>query len=650
MITRITKENRAKYVRLFAKATEALKASDSKNYPEEFFITSLEEYFKNIEELFNLDPKYVRLPLDEETFDIDLNTRQITVPASFKKSGLGVQGDDLAETVYFRTDRFFDMTDLNETFIVIQWEAPNGKKMASPAYFQEIDSETNKLIFGWAVTKSMTTTPGALKFSVAFIDGEVVNAEGDELDIQGLEYRLGTLTSSININSGLNIASNGKILFEDRLVALKNRIQNSTDFGDIIDGVAGLADILEYFGYAWDEPHTFDNIFTDLMDDPTKDGVEQGLPLLAVSPEAGLISYEFYKEGREEPLLQGPAAIRYIPVTYPEPEDKEAIYFIKEGQDNFRYFDEGIDSWMIPVDDEGNEVINPLLHERIAFLPIEGPGKYYAKITNREDNLNASVLDTRDNKNGGLVNIPGPTAIKSIIVSTKEENKDIFTDEEPVELKCTVVFDIEGTEKVYDNLEYQWCKRIIAEDETISYEEVINAKNENHITQNVGDYALKIKNHWNKAETDWFISDNFIEVYYAAIKVKPEDITFKPEINRGQMLDGTTVIDLADVNDKLVVTFPTITQTHSKQYVRWLIYDVVNKKWDYIKTNDENGKEIFVEGNEYVATKEGDYKAEIYNEITAKNIAKTMTDEELVEGDSWVNKIIRVVDIVTVEE
>ena len=208
MITRITKENRAKYVKLFAKATEALKASNSTNYPEDFTISSLVEYFQHIEQLFDLDPQYVRLPLDEETFDIDLNTRQITVPASFKKAGLGVQGDDLAETVYFKTDRFFDMTDLNETFIVIQWEAPNGKKMASPAYFQEVDSETDKLIFGWAVTKSMTSLPGSLKFSVAFVDGEVVNADGDELDIQGLEYRLGTLTSSININSGLNVAAN----------------------------------------------------------------------------------------------------------------------------------------------------------------------------------------------------------------------------------------------------------------------------------------------------------------------------------------------------------------------------------------------------------------------------------------------------------
>ena len=40
MITRITKENRGKYAKLFVKAAEALKASNSTNYPEDFSITT----------------------------------------------------------------------------------------------------------------------------------------------------------------------------------------------------------------------------------------------------------------------------------------------------------------------------------------------------------------------------------------------------------------------------------------------------------------------------------------------------------------------------------------------------------------------------------------------------------------------------------
>ena len=564
MITRITKENRAKYVKLFAKATEALKASNSANYPADFSISSLEEYFQNIEQLFEVSPQYVRLPLDEETFDIDLNTRQITIPASFKKSGLGVQGDDLAETVYFKVDRFFDMTDLNNTVIVIQWEAPNGKKMASPAYFQEVTSETDKLIFGWAITKSMTAMPGTLKFSVAFIDGEVVNAEGDELDIEGLAYRLGTLTSTINISTGLNIANNNKISFENRLEALKNRIKNTPVLGGIIDGLAALAEILDYNGFAWNEEKIYANIFTDLMDDPNTDAEETGVPMLAVSPNAGLISYEFYKEGVEDPVTQGPGAIRYIPVTYPESEKRaEGVYFIKEGQDDFRYFEEGKDTWMIYVDDEGTEAINPLLHEKIAFLPIDGPGRYYAKVTNKEGKK-VSVLDTRD-YNGlvGVAVIPAPTEINAVVISSET---DVFSEEVPVVLESEVTFQ---DEVVYQNLEYQWCKRLAGENGEVVDAPIEGAKGVTHEAIEIGDYVLKVINHWNKADSAEVTSGNVIRVYLKALK--PEIISFKPEEVLG--LELTHNADIAAIGTKLKVEYTPIEQEQAVQYVHWMISD-----------------------------------------------------------------------------
>lgn len=645
MITRITKENRAKYVRLFAKATEALKASNSANYPADFSISSLEEYFQNIEQLFDLDPQYIRLPLDEETFDIDLNTRQITIPASFKKAGLGVQGDDLAETVYFRTDRFFDMTDLNETFIVIQWEAPNGKKMASPAYFQEVDSETDKLIFGWAVTKSMTAMPGTLKFSVAFIDGEVVNTEGDELDVQGLDYRLGTLTSTINISTGLNIASNGKISFEDRLVALKNRIKNTPILGGIVEGLAALAEILEYNGFKWDQEKVFGNIFEDLVDDPTKEGEETGLTMLAVSPNAGIISYEFYKEGQEDPIAQGPGAIRYIPVTYPESEKRaEGIYFIKEGENDFRYFDEGIDSWMIPVDEQGTEVINPLLHEKIAFLPVEGPGTYYAKVTNKEGKK-VSVLDTR-NYNGlvGVAIIPAPTEINAVVISSET---DIFTEENPVVLNSAVEFATAEDETVYQNLEYQWCKRMVGENGEVVDAPIEGAKSATHEAVEIGDYVLTVINHWNKADSAPVTSGNVIRVYLAALK--PEIVSFKPETVFG--LDVSHQADIAAIGTKLMVDYTLIEQEQAVQYVHWMVSDsdddASEADWKLIMKKDEEGNETEepVEGLEFIPEVEGDYKAVVYNFITETNQQSTSTDEGLVEGEAWSGKIIRVVSV-----
>ena len=73
-------------------------------------ITSLDEYFSYIEDLNHINRKYTILPLDEEPFVIDANTRTITVPKSFKTNGISVQGDEAAETIYFIIDRFFDVT------------------------------------------------------------------------------------------------------------------------------------------------------------------------------------------------------------------------------------------------------------------------------------------------------------------------------------------------------------------------------------------------------------------------------------------------------------------------------------------------------------------------------------------------------------
>jgi len=53
-------------------------------------ITTLEEYFSWLRNLGNINRKYTVLPLDEEHFEINANTRAINIPASFKKNGIAV--------------------------------------------------------------------------------------------------------------------------------------------------------------------------------------------------------------------------------------------------------------------------------------------------------------------------------------------------------------------------------------------------------------------------------------------------------------------------------------------------------------------------------------------------------------------------------
>jgi hypothetical protein len=139
MVTYIDTKNRAKYQVLFETAENVLK--NAENLPagidrESIEIATLNQYFAYLQDLItvssneNIKSYFLRLPLDEELFEINANTRAISIPRNFSSNGVGVQGDETAEIVYFSIDRFFDHTDLADDSIniVIQWETRDKNK------------------------------------------------------------------------------------------------------------------------------------------------------------------------------------------------------------------------------------------------------------------------------------------------------------------------------------------------------------------------------------------------------------------------------------------------------------------------------------------------------------------------------------------
>ena len=200
-------------------------------------ITTLEEYFSWIKDLGNIvingEPygrKYTVLPLDEDHFEINTNTRGINIPGSFKKNGIAVQGDDLAEIVFFEVDRYFDYMDLNNAEIFIQWETPkdaNGQvmKSVSSAYIRDIESKPGKLIFGWAISDAITKTAGTLKFSVRFFQWD-----DEEAEDRTLVYSLSTLPATIVIQPSINFdleKDYDPALLDDAGEFLTGRLTNS---------------------------------------------------------------------------------------------------------------------------------------------------------------------------------------------------------------------------------------------------------------------------------------------------------------------------------------------------------------------------------------------------------------------------------------
>ena len=126
----------------------------------------------------------------EPYFKVNLNTREVTVPADFRE--LAVYGDHNAETVWFAIDRWFDGVDLTTKVAGIQYENEIGDKALLKFDYKEIindDGDADKtesdkpvIMLGWKIPYDVTKVLGQLTLSLRFY--EVADGE--------LKYNIGT--------------------------------------------------------------------------------------------------------------------------------------------------------------------------------------------------------------------------------------------------------------------------------------------------------------------------------------------------------------------------------------------------------------------------------------------------------------------------
>lgn len=217
---------KSKEAKLFELATEALGASER---------LDIDQYLNRLGELSAISPRFVRLPLyedgheDEEIFEIDANARTIAIPSSFAKNGVGVVSDELAETLWFRINRYFDIKDFGKAagvvgdelrdgnlHILIEWEAPDGIKGASWAYAIDVDTDPDYVYFGWALTaEHLTSKAGQIKFAVRII----------EFNIEGVAYSFATQVANVTVKPTLEFDLTAEdLLLESVADKISNRI------------------------------------------------------------------------------------------------------------------------------------------------------------------------------------------------------------------------------------------------------------------------------------------------------------------------------------------------------------------------------------------------------------------------------------------
>lgn len=198
-----------KYRRLFNMAFKDLKEENLLSDAElaKGLFTTMSEYLSHAQDYIDISKaKYLLVPLDEGVFSIDANTRLITVPPSFKTC-TGIVSDNMAETVVFTIDRYFDYTDLSSLSIEVQWISPDTN--AEKRYYVDeipqdlIDTDLyapeGLLRFGWPIHNVLTKAAGNVEFSVRFYkEGE----DGENV------YVLNTLPQIIPIKNSLNLNKN----------------------------------------------------------------------------------------------------------------------------------------------------------------------------------------------------------------------------------------------------------------------------------------------------------------------------------------------------------------------------------------------------------------------------------------------------------
>ena len=396
-------------------------------------ITTLEEYFHWLKELSLVDRKYTMLPLDEPHFVINANTRAINIPDEFKKNGIAVQGDDLAEVVYFKVDRYFDYMDLNNCDIFIQWELPDKTKGVSKEYIRDIESEAGKLIFGWALSDAITAAAGNLKFSVRFFqwnDESKINVDEtgkvDEASETVLAYSFNTLTASVKIQPSINFNPETELTqIDDAGNRLLERIEDSTIVGGYVAAMPTFVVNLLDGNY-------------DLNADGTKELLVQ-----AFAEDSGFVSYIWKRQLLSEDNNPEGNTIETI--------DSTITYVEATGEYNNSY----IYYQLIHKDADPDDLTNYIVREGGALTAEEiaagwvlylkqskciadKAGDYWAVAENRMTNSSSSTKSKRarfphptevniiSQPSGGVLTKTGDLAPKLTVIASNIEN-EVFT-------------------------------------------------------------------------------------------------------------------------------------------------------------------------------------------------------------------------------
>lgn len=363
-------------------------------------INSLNEYFQNIEALSELaigsgrtgsDPYFLRLPVDEPYFEINANTRGITVPGEL--SQVGVVGDKFAEVIFFRIDRYFDAVDLDTRHIYIEWELPDGTRGMSRDFLRDTQSEKDKIIFGWLIDDVLTKQTGTIRFAVRFVEWTDRSDEA-QTDSQ-LLYSFSSLPATITVSDSLHYT-----LFEDdeelkyntlnsssAIATMRGIFENSNPDSEDASALDPAAEPVFVRDLDVDAELLEGTTYTRNLEGGAKNQERGSLKLIAeaFTNDSGSIWYQFSYKATENSGAEGVQTENYNFIEVSDHSETNRLYYIKK--DNGVY-------QPVTQTDIANLGDGVQIYERTASAVIDRPGYYKVNARNRVTGKKTNVKDS----------------------------------------------------------------------------------------------------------------------------------------------------------------------------------------------------------------------------------------------------------------
>lgn len=388
MITKKTKANEDLYNQLFRDAESVLDVPSGS-------INTLDEYFLNMDALRTQEKsegyslRFSRMPVDEPPFAIDANTRQIDIPASFKKNGIAVIGDHLAEVIYFTIDRYYDTWDLLDpkVQVVAQWSFVSGGKTvrsgvsiiapdesssgSSIRKDAKVFAAEDKIMFGWPINNTIAQEAGSIKFSIRLF----------KIDEGHLVFNMNTIPTTVEIKNSLDfVDANGNLLENaiDDINLLEWRFKDGLGYTGGIHGANDPEYVIPLSFYD-SETETLTEADTTVV--PIKMDLDENgeliFGLLATGNGTDITYTGYYKADNTEATFVQKAIDDIYFVTEDEEAQLGKTYYVIE---NDEYIDSHVETGTSFVPEEEEEL--PTYYEKIPGLTATATGEYYISITN----------------------------------------------------------------------------------------------------------------------------------------------------------------------------------------------------------------------------------------------------------------------------